>query len=195
MTKPILNGQAARSKPSKKCKLDHGRILIEERPIDSIRPSPENELLYRPVTASDPNVIAMAESIRERIRRGDLGILEPLVVTLDGFIVSGHRRHMAAKMAGLKTVPVRVENIRRDDPGFLALLREYNRQRIKSLDEIVREELISADPEEAHRLIVEHRYQLSLLESPDTIEIIGHKHRAQITEAKEPFLDAILAIL
>jgi hypothetical protein len=191
-------GQVMRSKTNgKPAKFNHGAIPGEviEKPIDSIKPSPENELLYRPVTTSDPEVIALAESIHERVRLAKPGILEPLVITLDGYIISGHRRHMAAKLAGLKTVPCRVENIHRADPGFLELLRDFNRQRIKTLAEITREEVISADPDEAYRILVAHRREQSSINAPDEIEIEGHKHRAEISEAKRPFLDAIRAIL
>ena len=33
-------------------------------PIDDIHPSPENEKLYRPVDPKDPEIIALAESVR-----------------------------------------------------------------------------------------------------------------------------------
>jgi hypothetical protein len=183
-----LNG-TIRKRLNGKC--DHGRILNEivERPIDSIKPSPENELLYRAVSNSDPETISISNSIAR------IGVKEPLVATIDGYILSGHRRHAGAKLAGLKTVPCRIENIRRTDPGFIELLREYNRQRVKTLAEVTREEVVSADPEEGYRLLVEHRREQSHLDAPDAIEIIGHKHRAEITKAKRPFLDAILAIL
>ena len=134
----------------KKPKFYHDPIpgAIFERLLDDIRPTPENEKLYRPVSADDPEVIAIVKSI------GILGVIEPIVISRDGYIISGHRRHMAARLADLSTVPCRVENVRRSDPGFLELLREYNRQRVKTLDEITREEVISANPEEAHRLLV-----------------------------------------
>jgi len=75
-----------------------GQDRISERPIDQIRPSPENAKLYRPVDRNDPDVKALAKSIREH------GLQEPLMVTRDGWIISGHRRHVAARLAGLKTV-------------------------------------------------------------------------------------------
>ena len=43
--------------------------------LDDILPSPENDKIYRPVDPTDPDIIALAESIREN------GILEELVVT------------------------------------------------------------------------------------------------------------------
>ena len=102
-------------------------------PIDSLRPAPENDDLYRPVDPNDPAQKELAASIRKH------GICEPLVATQDGWILSGHRRYAAAGAAGLRLVPVRFAPFRRDDDPnrFLTLLRECNRQRVKSLDEML----------------------------------------------------------
>jgi hypothetical protein len=166
----------------------NGQVSISERRLDSIRPSPENEDLYRPVSPDDPGVRELAVSIR------DFGLKEPIVVTTDGFIISGHRRYVACRLAGLTSAPCRVENIHSSDPAFVALLREYNRQRVKSLDEVVREEVVSANPDEAYRFLQEHRREAARV-SAETIQIEGRKHRARITKAKQPFLDAIRAVL
>ena len=56
--------------------------------LSSIKPSPENHQLYRP-TSDDPDISALAESIRKN------GLQEPLIVTQDDFIISGHRRYAA----------------------------------------------------------------------------------------------------
>ena len=54
------------------------------RALDDIWPCPDNERLYRPVDPSDPDVRALAESIREN------GVREPLVVYEDrGIIILG----------------------------------------------------------------------------------------------------------
>src|ERR1035441_2719394 len=90
---------------------ESGHVPIRSFPLCSIRPSAENSKLYRPVTKDDPDILALAESIRKH------GILEPLLVIRDGYIVSGHRRHCAAQLAGLKEVPCRVLDFcRADDP-------------------------------------------------------------------------------
>ena len=82
------------------------------RDINQIRPSPENRQLYRPVSPKDPAVQQLAELIRK------YGLLEPIVITSDGCLLSGHRRLVAAKIAGLKRVPVRVFAISHDrQPG------------------------------------------------------------------------------
>src|SRR5687767_12960891 len=68
--------------------------------LSDIRPSPENLDIYKPVTPESVTSLAF-EVARD-------GVLEPIVVTLDDYILSGHRRHMAATVAGLEEVPVRV---------------------------------------------------------------------------------------
>jgi hypothetical protein len=82
-----------------------GQVPIRHLPLSDLRPSPENDQLYKPVSPSDPDVQDLAAGIRRD------GLLEPLVVTLDNYILSGHRRRVACKLAGLTEVPCRVENI------------------------------------------------------------------------------------
>ena len=105
----------------------------------------------------------------------------PLSLARDRFILSGHRRHCAAGVAGLELVPCRFEPIRRDrDPDrFLVLLREYNRQRIKSLDEVLREEVVSADPEESYQSLIDFRSGASKI-NVRTLDIPEAKRRAAI---------------
>ena len=77
-----------------------GQERVSIRAIGDILPAPENDTLYKPVDTSDPALISLADDI---IRNG---ILDPLVVTKDGFLISGHRRLAAARLAGLVTVPI-----------------------------------------------------------------------------------------
>jgi len=167
-----------------------GQDRISERPIGQIRPSPENAKLYRPVDRNDPDVKALAESIREH------GLQEPLVVTRDGWIISGHRRHVAARLAGLKTVPCRVHPIRRegDRDQFIRLLREFNRQRVKSFDEKLREEVVSVDPEEAYRSLIAHRNEMAAV-AVDELFIRERKWRPKISAAKVPLLEAVKRVI
>ena len=112
-------------------------------------------------------------------------------MTLDNVLLSGHRRHAACKMAGLTHAPCRRANVRSTDPEFLTLLVEHNRQRVKSADERLREEVITADPEESYRRLVDHRRRRCRVDV-DTIEIVGEKRRSTISKAKGPFLAAVL---
>ena len=168
---------------------ESGHDPIRRIRLDEIRPSPENDRLYRPVDVSDPQIVGLAESILQH------GIQEPLLVTRDGWIVSGHRRYAAARLAGLDTVPCRVASFARagEPDTHVTLLRECNRQRVKSFDEKLREEIISTSREEAYHSLLEHR-ELRALEArrrAESFVIEGTSRRARITQAKAPMLDAI----
>ena len=71
-------------------------MLIEERPLASIRPYDNNPRL------NDPGVDAVAASIKE------FGFRQPIVVDEAGVIIVGHTRYKAAQKLGLETVPVHV---------------------------------------------------------------------------------------
>jgi hypothetical protein len=165
--------------------------VVHTRWLGLLKPSPENDELYRPVSLDDPEVIRLAGSIKKN------GLLEPIIITEDNYILSGHRRRVACMLAGLEEVPVRVHPIRHDDPEFLPLLRECNRQRAKSFDEILRETVITeAAKKEAHRALRAHREQQS--DKSDSLKVMrirGHKVRKNISEAKGPFLEAVRQIL
>jgi hypothetical protein len=132
----------------------------------------------------------LAESIRKH------GILDPIVISADGYILSGHRMYCAAKVAGLDVIPVRVVQIRRDDDlnGFVELLREYNRQRDESFDEKLREELVNVDPEEAYWALNEHRRESSRVKAP-TMQLRKPKRRKKISAVKSAMLAAAIAVI
>jgi hypothetical protein len=161
---------------------------LVRKSIDRIRPSRTNDLIYRPIDPADPDFLALVASIREH------GVLEPLVVTRDGVIVSGHRRHAAAREAGLKTVPCRVVPISSHDKSFVQRLREFNRQRVKTTAEVLREEIVSADPKEAHRHLVAHRRRSAIV-SVEPVEIVGAMRRCRISSLKEEMLQRAIEIL
>jgi hypothetical protein len=165
---------------------------VVEVPIDSIKPSPENAHLYRDRAAGDTDFARLVESIKQE------GIHAPLLVSKDGFIVSGHQRHKGAKAAGLKVVPVIYLNLRRDkftSDEWLAILREHNCGREKSFDELVRERLVDIDPDEAVQQIVDDRVERS---RPRIATIdIGDKEmrRFGISEEKRAMANAIKEVL
>jgi hypothetical protein len=156
--------------------------------LDSIRPSPENNLIYRPVRADDPGIQDLARSIRRH------GLREPIVVTRDGYILSGHRRHAACRLAGLREVDCRVEDITRDHPEFETMLVEHNRQRVKGLDEVVREQVITSNRENAYRSLIEHRKAKSAV-SGEFLSIEGTKTRKAISRAKWPMFLSVARII
>jgi len=164
-----------------------GRVFAMK--LWKISQSPLNEKLYRPVDPDDPEIIAMAKSIAE------IGVQQPLIITTDNYIQAGHRRYVAAKLAGLKSVPCIRSAISSDDPEFPRLLMECNRQRIKTHDEIFREAVIAkADPDEAYESLIAHRRKKAAI-TFETIPLIGKTKRDKISEAKGPFLKAIKKVM
>lgn len=171
--------------------IDEARhVRLRSIPIEEVRPSPENDRIYGPVNPGDPDILALAKSISE------FGVKEPLLITLDGYIISGHRRRCAAEQAGLVALPCITEPIRRMDDidEFTALLVHCNKQREKTIDQKVREEVVCADPEEAYEALIAHR-RLKAQVNVDTIAIVGTKRRKEISKAKQPFLGAIQRVL
>ena len=74
--------------------------VIELVPLAGLRPATVNDELYKPVRTDDPAIVALGRDIRRK------GLLDPIIVTPDGVIVSGHRRRAAAEAACLDIVPV-----------------------------------------------------------------------------------------
>ncbi len=183
---PTVTARKASKRSKKAGKTTVSRLV---RKLSGIYPSPENDKIYRPVSEDDPGIVQLADSIKEN------GILEPLVITLDGWILSGHRRYVAARIAGLDSVPVRIEDFQRSDDSdkFIRRLREHNLQRDKSIDEKLREELISANPDEAYYALIEHRKESSrIVVGPMRIRT---RSRSKISRRKQMMLDAVLRVI
>lgn len=156
--------------------------------ISELRTSGLNDLIYSKISVSAADIVELAESIRIN------GLLEPLVISTDGVIVSGHRRFAACIAAGIDQVKCRVLPIHSDEQGFLKVLREYNRQRVKGIDEVVRERIIDENGKQAVEAILSDRINRSNVNVP-MLEVNGEKVRAQISINKYPFLNAIIQIL
>ena len=156
-----------------------------------IDPSPENQQLYKPVAPDDDATLALADSIKK------FGIIDPLIVSADGYIISGHRRHVAARIAGLEKVPCRRRlDVRRGDgkkadAKFLELLSACNSQRIKTRDELLRERVIAINPDEAPRALPAYRRKKAKIDNVEAIEIREAKQRCEISPAKFEFLNSI----
>jgi hypothetical protein len=151
--------------------------------LTSIKPSPENEELYRSTNA-DPDIYALAESIKK------YGLQEPLIVTEDGYIVSGHRRYAALELISQKVVPCRIMPVCRNSmthDEYLSLLREHNRQRRKTVVEQMREELVDIDPDEAYDALRRQRSESlfgAAYANVPCVNIEGQKHRHAISGQK-----------
>ena len=162
----------------------------KKAPLNSIKPSPENDDLYGAV-ATDAELLNLAKSIRKQ------GLLEPIKISKDNYIISGHRRFAAARLCGLKEVPVITLDLQRADHDALAwkqILRAHNHQRVKSAHVRLKEALLDVDPELAHiQLIAEREKRDRRL--PPRIEIDGELIRATISERKQEMLECAIKVV
>lgn len=75
------------------------------------------------------------------------GVTEPIMVTQENVIISGHRRNQAAKMCGLKEVPVVIVDLK-DELDIQKMLVICNKQREKTKEIRAREYKILKEIEE-----------------------------------------------
>jgi ParB-like chromosome segregation protein Spo0J len=164
--------------------------------IADLEPCPDNASVYREVRPDDPAIRNLAADIRK------LGLLEPIVITMDNVILSGHRRFAACRLAGLVEVPVRRLKVRyaEERDKCLRLLVSFNRQRVKNPAEQIREEAVAAaNGEEAHRRLLAKRIEEAQearlgKRSHDSVSG-GIRRRAKVSRAKQAFLAASKAVL
>ena len=121
-----------------------------------IKPFDGNDVIYNAVPEDD-DFFELVESIRKQ------GLLEPIHVTSDHSIISGHRRHKALGYALSSTlfseVPVIVhESVTGGSPEHLLLLRDANLQRVKTVEMMIRESAIAVNPEVAHKELQRERH-------------------------------------
>ena len=161
-------------------------------PINQIKKAPENESIYDNFGVANSDDWQLAKSIRDK------GILEPLVITADRFLLSGHRRLEASKYIRKSTVPVRML----EDIFFSALrtqerldlLRLYNQQREKSPSEKIKEALIGVDPKIAYvELKMFNQRRKAIDSTRGEITVSGIKTRAKITTLQ--FLAAAKSVI
>jgi hypothetical protein len=161
---------------------------IFELPITDIRPAVLNDVVYGVTNPKDPALDELARSM------AGVGQQEPVVLTLDNFLLSGHRRLAVAKRLGWKTLKARRHPIYSTDPEFEKLLVTYNSQRDKSPDVRIREQLVLTDPEKAYQKLLSERAEKARVKA-ETLTLGAKRRRSRITAAKQPFLDAIRRVI
>ncbi len=125
--KPLGQGLAALIKAESSNENSSYRENFE---IKNIEPNP-----YQPRMKIDPeDLIDLADSIREK------GVIQPLIITKDDkdekyFLIAGERRLKAAKLAGLKRVPVVIKDSSPQEMLELALIENIQRQDLNVLEE------------------------------------------------------------
>ena len=93
--------------------------------INQLKPHPLNSKIY-----SNGNTEDLEASIQEN------GLLDPIVITKDNTIISGHRRWNACKNIGLENVDVRVEDFQDETIALVELNRYRNKKASELLNEI-----------------------------------------------------------
>ena len=101
-------------------------------PINLLKTCPINSEIYR-----DSDVGDLVNSI------GEVGLLQPIVVTPDNTIISGHRRFKSIKSLGWTEVEVEVKEVEEDSiPLYIVL---FNQSRNKVASELIREIMVLMD--------------------------------------------------
>lgn len=114
---------------------------VSEAKVSELEHHPKNDEIYGDTTELADTFV---ESIREK------GVLEPLVITTDKQVISGHRRLEAAKEVNIESVPVRISEFETELAEREGLI-EFNRQRKKTPGQIVNEfdELLEIETQRA----------------------------------------------
>lgn len=95
--------------------------------IDELKPHPRNNEFFDDITGS--NWEQFLDSMRERIKNGKTGNVEPIVITQDKTIVSGHQRVRGLKELGEKQVNAEIKIYDSDDEILADLIETNIRQR------------------------------------------------------------------
>lgn len=111
---------------------------IEKVRMSDIRPSEVNKTIYN--AHHEDRVRWLANDIKRN------GLLEPLMVSNDGVIISGNTRHAALQLLGRTFVHIRRRHVHSGSKEFLELLVSANNQRIKTAKELVNETAVAFDP-------------------------------------------------
>lgn len=166
------------------------RYRVRLVPVQEIKPSPENNEVYGPTNLSnDP---ALGNLIRSVER---LGLEEPLILTQDKFVLSGHRRLFAVQSLGWENVPVRFANVSRSDAtDYHRLLTEYNPQRIKSVASVLSEALLKSKGDDDGRSWAEYHEAKS---NPDLklMQVKGAKPAEPVGPRQQEFLAAAQKVI
>ncbi len=103
--------------------------IPEEVPIDAVKPNPDQPRM----TFKKEDLEELADSIEKK------GLLQPILVRSLGSqsyqIIAGERRWQACKLAGMKTIPVRIRDANSDEALELALVENIQRSDLNPIEE------------------------------------------------------------
>lgn len=114
------------SKTEKKTPPPVGKLLAD-CPLSKLKPAPDNPRGV--INENDPAVLELAASIKAR------GLIQPITATKDLVVIGGHRRRVAAKLAGLKAVPVLVYAVDDETAREMRVVENLQREDLAPMDE------------------------------------------------------------
>lgn len=114
--------------------------VVKQMRVDQLRPHPRNDEVY-----GNDSIADVLKSLKT-----SSDDMDPLLVTRDGTIISGHRRHRAALELKLETVPVIVSDLT-DEVEILSTLLARNCHRTKSKKQIAAECAVMMEIEKKRR--------------------------------------------
>lgn len=161
---------------------------VEFVDIRSVTPSPENDDVYGAIE-HDEQMDALIESIASR------GLEEPIIVSSDGYIVSGHRRYFACTWLEWSEIPVRRKPFSREDNStdWPRILTEYNPQRIKGVRTLLKEAMLR-DADNPSQLLLQREIE-STQSTAIFTEVPGKKFVEPIGDRQQEFLEACVAVV
>jgi hypothetical protein len=161
-------------------------------PVAQIKVAKENDILYDRFGSANEDDQALLASIKKH------GVQEPLTISSDNFLLSGHRRLAASKRLQLEFVPVRQQDVVFEllkTEERLEMLRLHNQQRNKTPNERIREKLLDIDPKKARSDLILKRAKDYIKKDENSIRVsLGkEKKRPRITTIK--FLNAVVDLI
>ncbi len=168
-----------------------GKYRVTMVPICKISPSPENDDLYGEIQA-DEQIGSLIASIRKR------GLEEPIILTADNYILSGHRRFYAvSEFLHWKEVPCRYcSDVSRDgNDTYHADLAEYNPQRIKSVGSLLKEALLRDSSSDDTFDAIRDYEEASTCVNVDFMAVAGCKLVRDVSAKKQAFLVAVQRVI
>ena len=166
------------------------RYRVELVAVDDIKPSPENDAIYGTIDDKDEKMADLVDSIRRH------GLAEPILLSADGFILSGHRRFYACKQLGMTKLPCRyLEIARHGSDDYHRTLAEFNPQRIKSIGAQLRESLLLDDSATDTYASIQNYHAASMEVDVEYMKVAGEKLIKDISEGRREFLAAAVKVV
>lgn len=107
--------------------MDEFNRSLPEFNIEELKPHPRNTEFFDDLTGGKWE--ELLQSIKVRVSAGKRGNIEPIIITPDKMIVSGHQRVRAFKELGIPTIEAEVKSYNSDDEILQDLIETNIRQR------------------------------------------------------------------